>query len=82
MLADVVSLGYIGQVKQVKILGGLAVNDVSEETDHWDALRGQLIKKGDETDWKILAIDIKDPLAPYVNGQSRTSNVPRCCSHS
>jgi inorganic pyrophosphatase len=41
--------GYTGQVKQVKILGGLAVND------------------GNETDWKILGIDIKDPIAPLVN---------------
>ncbi|KAI9637900.1 inorganic pyrophosphatase [Dioszegia hungarica] len=42
-------LGYTGQIKQVKILGALAVND------------------GDETDWKVLAIDIKDPLAALVN---------------
>ncbi|GIZ38523.1 hypothetical protein CKM354_000193900 [Cercospora kikuchii] len=42
-------IGYVGQIKQVKILGGLAVID------------------GDETDWKILVIDVNDPLAPYVN---------------
>ncbi|KLU86875.1 hypothetical protein MAPG_05882 [Magnaporthiopsis poae ATCC 64411] len=41
--------GYTGQIKQVKILGGLAPND------------------GGETDWKIMGIDIKDPLAPLVN---------------
>ncbi|KAF2728833.1 inorganic pyrophosphatase [Polyplosphaeria fusca] len=41
--------GYIGQVKQVKVLGGLAVND------------------GGETDWKLIGIDMKDPLAPLVN---------------
>ncbi|USW55258.1 Putative inorganic pyrophosphatase [Septoria linicola] len=42
-------IGYVGQVKQVKIIGGLAVID------------------GDETDWKILVIDVNDPLAPYIN---------------
>ncbi|KAF6809334.1 inorganic pyrophosphatase [Colletotrichum musicola] len=41
--------GYVGQVKQVKILGGLALAD------------------GDETDWKLMAIDVKDPLAALVN---------------
>ncbi|KAK1847167.1 inorganic pyrophosphatase [Colletotrichum chrysophilum] len=41
--------GYTGQVKQVKILGGLALAD------------------GNETDWKIMGIDIKDPLAPLLN---------------
>ncbi|KAK3201730.1 hypothetical protein GRF29_164g449231 [Pseudopithomyces chartarum] len=41
--------GYTGQIKKVKLLGGLAVND------------------GDETDWKMLGIDIKDPLAALVN---------------
>lgn len=40
--------GYTGQVKQVKVLGGLALAD------------------GEETDWKILGIDMKDPLAPFV----------------
>lgn len=41
--------GYTGQVKQVKVLGGLAPND------------------GGETDWKILGIDVNDPLAPFIN---------------
>lgn len=41
--------GYTGQVKQVKILGGLAVID------------------DEETDWKIMGIDVKDPLAAFVN---------------
>ncbi|GAB7365772.1 hypothetical protein MBLNU230_g7107t1 [Neophaeotheca triangularis] len=41
--------GYIGQVKQVKVLGSLAVND------------------GGETDWKVLCIDVNDPIAPLVN---------------
>ncbi|PKS05444.1 hypothetical protein jhhlp_008820 [Lomentospora prolificans] len=41
--------GYVGQVKQVKLLGGLALAD------------------GEETDWKMLAIDVNDPLAALVN---------------
>ncbi len=41
--------GYYGQIKQVKILGSLAVVDE------------------DETDWKMLAIDVKDPLSALVN---------------
>ncbi|KAH7035869.1 inorganic pyrophosphatase [Microdochium trichocladiopsis] len=41
--------GYVGQIKQVKILGGLALAD------------------GEETDWKILAIDTNDTLAGLVN---------------
>jgi inorganic pyrophosphatase len=40
--------GYTGQIKQVKVLGGLALAD------------------GEETDWKMLGIDMKDPLAPFV----------------
>ncbi|KAL0938277.1 Inorganic pyrophosphatase 1 [Colletotrichum truncatum] len=42
-------IGYTGQIKQVKILGGLAPND------------------GGETDWKLLVIDIRDPLARLVD---------------
>jgi len=42
-------VGYTGQIKQVKILGCLALND------------------GNETDWKVLGIDIEDPIAPMVN---------------
>ncbi|OHF01789.1 inorganic pyrophosphatase [Colletotrichum orchidophilum] len=41
--------GYVGQVKQVKILGGLALAD------------------DNETDWKILGIDVKDPMASIIN---------------
>jgi inorganic pyrophosphatase len=41
--------GYTGQVKQVKVLGGLSVVDENE------------------TDWKIMGIDVTDPLAPLVN---------------
>ncbi|KIV85396.1 inorganic pyrophosphatase [Exophiala sideris] len=42
-------VGYTGQVKQVKVLGVMALLD--EE----------------ETDWKIIVIDIHDPLAPKLN---------------
>ncbi|THC98014.1 hypothetical protein EYZ11_002516 [Aspergillus tanneri] len=42
-------VGYPGQVKQVKVLGVMALLD--EE----------------ETDWKIIVIDINDPLAPKLN---------------
>ena len=41
--------GYFGQIRQSKVLGGIAPND------------------GGETDWKIMVIDINDPIAPYVN---------------
>lgn len=39
------ALGHTGQVKQVKVLGALAMLDEGE------------------TDWKIIAIDVNDPLA-------------------
>merc|ERR1712072_911397 len=42
-------VGYTGQVKQVKVLGVMALLD--EE----------------ETEWKIIVIDIHDPLAPKLN---------------
>ncbi|KAL5086762.1 Inorganic pyrophosphatase [Trichoderma cf. simile WF8] len=42
-------VGYPGEIKQVKVLGILALLD------------------GEDTDWKIIAIDIKDPLAPELN---------------
>lgn len=29
--------------------------------------------QGDETDWKVLAIDTKDPIADLVNGKSRNT---------
>ncbi|KAF2012220.1 inorganic pyrophosphatase [Aaosphaeria arxii CBS 175.79] len=41
--------GYVGQVRKVKVLGGIAMAD------------------SEETDWKVLAIDVNDPLAPLVN---------------
>ncbi|KAH6874739.1 inorganic pyrophosphatase [Thelonectria olida] len=43
---------YTGQIKQVKILGGLAM--VDDET----------------TDWKVIAIDVTDPLADLVDDVS------------
>ncbi|KAJ6786235.1 hypothetical protein PWT90_04907 [Aphanocladium album] len=48
---DVSSLepAYVGQLKQVKVLGGLAMID------------------DNETDWKVIAIDVKDPIASQVN---------------
>ena len=42
-------VGYTGQIKQVKVLGIMALLD--EE----------------ETDWKVIVIDINDPLAPKLN---------------
>ncbi|OJD12080.1 inorganic pyrophosphatase [Blastomyces percursus] len=42
-------VGYCGQVKQVKVLGVMALLD--EE----------------ETDWKVIVIDVNDPLAPKLN---------------
>ncbi|CEG64113.1 Putative Inorganic pyrophosphatase [Rhizopus microsporus] len=42
-------IGYRGQIKQVKILGVMALLDEGE------------------TDWKLIAIDINDPLADKVN---------------
>jgi len=43
------TVGYTGQIKQVKVLGVMALLDEGE------------------TDWKIIAIDINDPLAPKLN---------------
>jgi inorganic pyrophosphatase len=42
-------VGYPGQIKQVKVLGVMALLD--EE----------------ETDWKVIVIDVNDPLAPKLN---------------
>ena len=41
--------GYTGQVKQVKVLGVMALLDEGE------------------TDWKVIVIDVNDPLAPQLN---------------
>ncbi|AAS52699.1 AER015Cp [Eremothecium gossypii ATCC 10895] len=50
---DVLEIGetiaYTGQVKQVKVLGVMALLDEGE------------------TDWKIIVIDVHDPLAPKLN---------------
>jgi len=50
---DVVEIGYKiaarGEVKQVKLLGVIAMIDEGE------------------TDWKVIAIDVNDPIAPQLN---------------
>ncbi|KAI9106165.1 inorganic pyrophosphatase [Phlyctochytrium arcticum] len=43
------NVGYTGQVKQVKVLGTMALLDEGE------------------TDWKVIAIDVNDPLASKLN---------------
>ncbi|TPX58763.1 inorganic diphosphatase [Spizellomyces sp. 'palustris'] len=43
------TVGYAGQVKQVKVLGTMALLDEGE------------------TDWKVIVIDVNDPLAPKLN---------------
>ncbi|KAF5098091.1 hypothetical protein D0Z00_002178 [Geotrichum galactomycetum] len=43
------TVGYTGQVKQVKVLGVMALLDEGE------------------TDWKVIVIDVNDPLAPQLN---------------
>ncbi|KAF9577880.1 Inorganic pyrophosphatase [Lunasporangiospora selenospora] len=42
-------VGYVGQIKQVKILGVMALLDEGE------------------TDWKVIVIDVNDPLASKLN---------------
>ena len=42
-------VGYVGQVKQVKILGIMALLDEGE------------------TDWKVIVVDVHDPLASKLN---------------
>ncbi|KAG6337070.1 hypothetical protein ID866_2023 [Astraeus odoratus] len=42
-------VGYTGQVKQVKVLGIMALLDEGE------------------TDWKVIVVDVHDPLAPKLN---------------
>jgi inorganic pyrophosphatase len=42
-------VGFVGQVKQVKVLGIMALLDEGE------------------TDWKILVVDVNDPLASKLN---------------
>lgn len=36
--------------------------------------------QGGETDWKVLAIDVNDPLAPLVNSKSTRDVQPTCKS--
>ncbi|KAL7750780.1 Inorganic pyrophosphatase [Sorochytrium milnesiophthora] len=45
-------VGTPGQIKQVKVLGCMALLDEGE------------------TDWKVIAIDVNDPLASKLNGKS------------
>ena len=42
-------VGYVGQIKQVKVLGIMALLDEGE------------------TDWKVLVVDVNDPLASKLN---------------
>jgi inorganic pyrophosphatase len=42
-------VGYIGQIKQVKVLGVMALLDEGE------------------TDWKVIVVDVQDPLASKLN---------------
>lgn len=42
-------VGYVGQVKQVKVLGIMALLDEGE------------------TDWKVIVVDVNDPLASKLN---------------
>ena len=42
-------IGYVGQVKQVKVLGIMALLDEGE------------------TDWKVIVVDVTDPLASKLN---------------
>ena len=43
------AIGYTGQVKQVKVLGIMALLDEGE------------------TDWKVIVVDVNDPLASKLN---------------
>ena len=51
LVASHFKIGLQGEVKQVKVLGCLAMIDEGE------------------TDWKIFAIDVSDPLAAKMNGE-------------
>ena len=44
--------GYVGEVRTVKILGGLAMID------------------DDKTDFKVIAVDVRDPLSKVVESKS------------
>ncbi|ATY65832.1 Inorganic pyrophosphatase [Cordyceps militaris] len=59
---------YVGQLKQVKVLGGLAMIDVSLTRNYRKTFDAYAINHQENTtDWKVLAIDIKDPIASMVN---------------
>ena len=52
-------VGYTGQVKQVKVLGIMALLDEGE------------------TDWKVIVVDVNDPLASKLNDiEDVESNLP------
>ena len=42
-------VGYVGQIKQVKVLGIMALLDEGE------------------TDWKVIVVDVQDPMASKLN---------------
>lgn len=56
--------GHVGEIRTVKILGGLAMID------------------DDKTDFKVIAVDVRDPLSKVVESKSSTpqlhhnTNVP------
>jgi inorganic pyrophosphatase len=54
------AIGKQGQVKQVKVLGIMAMLDEGE------------------TDWKVIAIDIKDPMASKLNGKYKKKRHWQC----
>ena len=61
-----------GEVRQVKVLGTLALID---EGEAWVRVRTVMSDASrphhaGETDWKILAIDVTDPLAHKLNGEN------------
>ena len=67
-------------MKQVKVLGGLALADVSRSPE-MNAFGWTLqFFQGEETDWKVLAIDVNDPLAPLVNCMTPPQPVWSLCS--
>ncbi len=57
------SVASVGQVKQVKILGVMAMIDEGK----FYVVTSSLIAAG-ETDYKLIGIDVTDPLAAQLNG--------------
>lgn len=54
-------MAKIGEVKQVKVLGIMAMIDDGETSCCLYSLLG-------ETDWKVIGIDVTDPFASQMNG--------------